>query len=245
MIQEDVIAVQRLFLTIYHAARIITRDAHRRNELVLVNEQFKEALGKSEQTYRVLESYQRIGSRNRYRSTRLYNLLLRHRFLQTSSLILESIMNKHKSKNNELKQQARAAFFSQQDGFGRGPLKRNLNGIPQFDIQLQYQYPMNNFCQQTYPSSQFQHNQMQQLQLQSALYASQPIMFNPNVQTSQWFTPQYTFISQQQIQFASKLGNAVQSVVPKQPLLAEKTKRNAEQEMNDMDSADNNLENSE
>ncbi|KAA6326535.1 MAG: hypothetical protein EZS28_053939, partial [Streblomastix strix] len=54
MIQEDPVAVQRFFLTIHHAARIIAGDAQQRRELALVNEQYKEAHGKGGDAYSVL-----------------------------------------------------------------------------------------------------------------------------------------------------------------------------------------------
>ncbi|KAA6400758.1 MAG: hypothetical protein EZS28_003717 [Streblomastix strix] len=82
-------------------------------------------------------------------------------------------------------QQARAAFFSQYFGLCKELSKRNSYGIPQYGDQQQYQFPMKNFFQQTYPPSQFQYHQMQPLETQSAPYAPQQMMFNPNIQTFQ------------------------------------------------------------
>ncbi|KAA6359678.1 MAG: hypothetical protein EZS28_044796, partial [Streblomastix strix] len=236
MIQEDPVAVQRFFLTIHHAARIIAGDAQQRRELALVNEQFKEALGKGGDAYSVLGKL----SKDRIKEQVQINKVIQPPATQTpvnqltqpqinqeqtqiqvqpSNPVQFQVPNSYGSQSRYVnpKQQARAAFFSQYQGFGRGPFKRNRYGVPQFDNQQQYQYPSNNFSQQSYPSSQFQHHQMQPFQSQSALYAPQPMMFNPNVQTSQWFTPQQTFISQQQPQFASQQGNVVPPAVPKQP----------------------------
>ncbi|KAA6402227.1 MAG: hypothetical protein EZS28_002242 [Streblomastix strix] len=218
MTQEDPVAVQRFFLTIHHAERIIAGDTQQRRELALVNEQFKEALGKGDDAYGVLGKL----SKDRIKEQVQINQVIQpHPATQTpvnqltqpqinqeqtqiqfqpSNPVQFQVANSYGSQSRYInpKQLARAALFSQYQGFGRGPFKRNRNGIPQFDNQQQYQYPMNNFFQQPYSSSQFQHHQMQLFQLQSALYAPQPMMFNPNVQISLWFTPQQTIISQQQ-----------------------------------------------
>ncbi|KAA6313485.1 MAG: hypothetical protein EZS28_055745, partial [Streblomastix strix] len=97
MIQEDPVAVQRFFLTMHHAARIIAGDAQQRRELALVNGQFKEALGKVVMPTVFMGSYRRIGLKSKYRLKRLYNLLL-HKLLQTSQLNHKSTKNKHRSK---------------------------------------------------------------------------------------------------------------------------------------------------
>ncbi|KAA6403731.1 MAG: hypothetical protein EZS28_000750 [Streblomastix strix] len=68
MIQEDPIAVQRFFLTIHHAARIIACDAQQRRELALVNEQFKEALGKGGDAYSVLGKLSKERIQSHYRN---------------------------------------------------------------------------------------------------------------------------------------------------------------------------------
>ncbi|KAA6380574.1 MAG: hypothetical protein EZS28_023900 [Streblomastix strix] len=236
MIQEDPIAVQRFFLTIHHAAGIIAGDAQQRRELAIVNEQLKEALGKSGDAYCVLGKL----SKDRIKEQVQINKVIQTPAIQTpvnqltqpqinqeqtqiqvqpSNPVQFQIPNSYGSKSRYVnpKQQARAAFFSQYYGFGRGSFKRNRYGFPQFDNQQQYQYPSNSFSQQSYPSSQFQHHHMQPFQSQSALHAPQPMMFNPNVQTSQWFTHQQTFIFQQQPKFASQQGNVVPPTVPKQP----------------------------
>ncbi|KAA6359283.1 MAG: hypothetical protein EZS28_045190 [Streblomastix strix] len=155
MIQEDAVAMQRFFLTIHHAARIIAGDVQQRRELALVNEQFKEALGKGGGADSVLGKL----SKDRIKGQVQINKVIQppdtqtpvnqltqqqinqeqtHIQVQPSNPVYFQVQKSYGSQSRYVnpKQQARAAFFSYYQEFGRGPFKRNPSTSPDATVRI-------------------------------------------------------------------------------------------------------------
>ncbi|KAA6359445.1 MAG: hypothetical protein EZS28_045028 [Streblomastix strix] len=97
MIQEDPVAVQRFFLTIHHAARIIAGDAQQRRELTLVNEQIKEDHAKSGDTYSVLAKLSKYWINEQVQINKVILPPATHT-PETSQFSHKQTKNKHRSK---------------------------------------------------------------------------------------------------------------------------------------------------